>query len=139
MRPAIQIEPAGCTQLTACCPKGLADEHLCTVQLAARVDAESSMNDPSRHPESAYLPVEQQLARLEALSGVEPLCLPANTDLYRQAFCPIKHMHVSGERTLTHAWPRNCACAPTGRCIKEATQSQHQHGTPALYQLLPGL
>ena len=89
MRSALQIEPAGCPQLTACCPQGRADERLCTVQLAARVDAASPMNDPARHPESAYLPVEQQLARLEALSGAEPLCLPANRDLYRQALCSI--------------------------------------------------
>ncbi len=115
----------------------LGDERLCTVQLAARVDAESPMNDPARHPESAYLPVEQQLARLEALSGAVPLCLPANRELYRQVIPSSTCRCLVSEREPS--WPRNCACVPIGRCIREATHLLHQHGTPALCHWLPGL
>ena len=104
--------PAGCARLTACGPKMLADARVCTVQLAARVDAESPMNDPVRHPESAYLPVEQQLARLEALSGAVPLCLPANRDLYRQA-SPLGTCLGRVSRREP-SWRRGCACAPQG-------------------------
>ena len=131
------MEAAGCAQLTACCPTMLADERLCAVQLAARVDAGSPMNDPARHPESAYLPVEQQLARLEALSGAVPLCLPANRDLYRQAMPASTRMCLVSNSEPS--WQHKCACVPRERCIREAMQLLHQHGAPALYHWLPHL
>lgn len=55
-----------------------------SLQAVAEVDVAATVNSLQQH-QAAYLPVEQQLARLEGLcaQSVLPLCYADYKDLYR--------------------------------------------------------
>ena len=84
------------------------------MQVVAEVDAAATINSLQQH-QSAYLPVEQQLARLEGLCAqtVLPLCYAEYKDLYRCALVLPRRsvaaerchlvMHTSADSTI-HTW-----------------------------------
>lgn len=53
------------------------------LQAAANVDVSSTIAALEQHQTAAYLPVERQLAKLEALSSMRPLCYAEHKELYR--------------------------------------------------------
>lgn len=53
------------------------------LQAAANVDVSSTIAALEQHQTAAYLPVERQLAKLEALSSMRPLCYAEHKKLYR--------------------------------------------------------
>ncbi len=52
------------------------------VQAGAHVEVDNPANDISVFAASCYSLLERSLARLEALSGVAPLCAARHQDLY---------------------------------------------------------
>ncbi len=58
------------------------------VQEAAEVDVGYHTKLSEQAADAAYSPFERQLAQLEALSQVPPLCVAHFANLYRCAFCP---------------------------------------------------
>ena len=56
------------------------------VQEAAEVDLEHHVKLSEQAADTAYTPFERQLAQLEALSQVAPLCTAQFAQLYRCAF-----------------------------------------------------
>ena len=72
---------------------------ICTaLQAVASVDVSSTTSALEQHQTAAYLPVERQLAKLEALSSMRPLCYAEHKEIYRSA-CQLAQATHDGKTT----------------------------------------